>query len=352
MSRRSLRHQWAIGALLILLAAAAAWPTVARGQAAGAGVQERLDELAKLSGDERQRFLEAQALKEGKVVMYAADDPNLIRAWNTEFKKKYPQIDAQFIRMTTREMLQRSGVIMGGLTEARRPRVISVSPSTLGIGTTDGKGRLNWVGEIDSFKWESGERTKLLAGYSMSLGDVYSRLALTEVSRLDQDDIGRLLIIALAIIGVLFLIIQVVAFSMGLALARSITGSVHELFAGTERVRRGDFAGRVSIKSRDQLGELSASFNSMTASIEDLLLQKAEKERMEQELRIARNIQMSLLPQGPPLMPGVSLTAHCEPAREGVGTTTTSCRSTITRSGFWSRMCPGRARRPRSTWRS
>jgi iron(III) transport system substrate-binding protein len=108
MSRRSLRHQWAIGALLILLAAAAAWPTVVRAQATGAGVQERLDELAKLSGDERQRFLEAQALKDGKVVMYAADDPNLIRAWNTEFKKKYPQIDAQFLRMTTREMLQRS----------------------------------------------------------------------------------------------------------------------------------------------------------------------------------------------------------------------------------------------------
>jgi phosphoserine phosphatase RsbU/P len=81
-------------------------------------------------------------------------------------------------------------------------------------------------------------------------------------------------------------------------------------------VRRGDFTGRVSIKSRDQLGELSASFNSMTASIEDLLLQKAEKERMEQELRIARNIQMSLLPQGPLVMPGISLTAHCEPARE------------------------------------
>jgi serine phosphatase RsbU (regulator of sigma subunit) len=54
----------------------------------------------------------------------------------------------------------------------------------------------------------------------------------------------------------------------------------------------------------------------MTASIEDLLQQKAEKERMEQELRIARNIQMSLLPQGPLLMPGISLTAHCEPARE------------------------------------
>jgi serine phosphatase RsbU (regulator of sigma subunit) len=54
----------------------------------------------------------------------------------------------------------------------------------------------------------------------------------------------------------------------------------------------------------------------MTASIEDLLQQKAEKERLEQELRIAREIQMSLLPQGPLRMPGLMLTAHCEPARE------------------------------------
>ena len=85
---------------------------------------------------------------------------------------------------------------------------------------------------------------------------------------------------------------------MGLTLARSITGSVHELFTGTERVRRGDFTHKIAIRSRDQLGELAASFNSMTSSIEELLQQKAEKERLEQELRIARSIQMSLLPQG------------------------------------------------------
>jgi serine phosphatase RsbU (regulator of sigma subunit) len=33
-------------------------------------------------------------------------------------------------------------------------------------------------------------------------------------------------------------------------------------------------------------------------------------------LKIARRIQMSLLPQGAMLMPGLALTAHCEPARE------------------------------------
>ena len=54
----------------------------------------------------------------------------------------------------------------------------------------------------------------------------------------------------------------------------------------------------------------------MTASIEDLLRQAAEKKRLEEELRIAHEIQMSLLPQGPLRMPGLSVTALCVPARE------------------------------------
>jgi len=54
----------------------------------------------------------------------------------------------------------------------------------------------------------------------------------------------------------------------------------------------------------------------MTASIEDLLRQAAEKKRLEEELRIAHEIQMSLLPQGPLLMAGLSVTALCVPARE------------------------------------
>jgi phosphoserine phosphatase RsbU/P len=115
---------------------------------------------------------------------------------------------------------------------------------------------------------------------------------------------------------VLFLIIELVALVMGLALARSITSSVHELFMGTERVRLGDFAHRIAISTKDQLGELAGSFNQMTGSIENLLLTAAEKKRLEEELRIARQIQMSLLPRGQLDMPGLGITALCVPARE------------------------------------
>ena len=54
----------------------------------------------------------------------------------------------------------------------------------------------------------------------------------------------------------------------------------------------------------------------MTGSIEGLLQTAAEKKRMEEELRIARQIQMSLLPRGPLDAPGLGVTALCVPARE------------------------------------
>ena len=234
-------------------------------------------------------------------------------------------VDAAF----ERELRERAGLTLGGVTLSEEstfldpdsdpdaepaPRGIILGPANIGVG--DDQTGLKWVALVDSVGWDAGTTVKLLVSFGMSLAEIYDRMALTKDSRVGEIDVGRSLLVALALVGGLFLIIQAVAFAMGLALARSITGSIHELFAGTERVRRGDFAGRVSIKSRDQLGELSESFNSMTSSIEDLLQQKAEKERLEQELRIARNIQMSLLPQGPLAMPGLTLTAHCEPARE------------------------------------
>jgi len=208
-------------------------------------------------------------------------------------------------------------VIAGEAADPSDPRPLSGKPGGhTGEPTLAAESRVmgNLPGTIEYRDWESGAPGALAVRMSLSVAELYDRIS-SAGGRVGQK-IGQGLLLALFAIGALFLIIQFMALIAGLALAKSITGSVHQLFTGTERVRQGDFTHKIAIKSEDQLGELAVSFNSMTASIEDLLVEAAEKKRLEEELRIAHEIQMSLLPQGPLHMPGLSVTALCVPARE------------------------------------
>jgi len=169
---------------------------------------------------------------------------------------------------------------------------------------------------LDYTDWESNTTGRVSLALSYRPGELYRRLSEAQQITSRGVPLGVALVIGLLVIAGLFLIIEAVALSMGLALARSITSAVHELFMGTERVRHGDFSHRINVQSNDQLGELAGSFNLMTGSIEGLMQTAAEKKRLEEELRIARAIQMSLLPRGPLDVPGLGITALCVPARE------------------------------------
>jgi sigma-B regulation protein RsbU (phosphoserine phosphatase) len=173
---------------------------------------------------------------------------------------------------------------------------------------------VEWVAFLGLTDWSTGTSQVVAVRIRTNLAEIYGRLTATPT--IGDFDFGSVLLIGLTIVAGLFLVIQAMALVVGLSLARSITGAVHALFVGTERVSRGDFTHRIAVQSKDQLGQLGESFNSMTASIEHLLEQKAEKDRLAQELAIARTIQMSLLPRGPFTTPGFTLAAHCEPARE------------------------------------
>jgi sigma-B regulation protein RsbU (phosphoserine phosphatase) len=175
------------------------------------------------------------------------------------------------------------------------------------------------LAQLDIKEWDGpkGNVRRDTAVLTYRLRELYNHLSSAQSLRVSGDmRLSDALLLMLLLVGVMFLIIEAVALVMGLALARSITSSVHELFMGTERVRQGDFTHRINIESRDQLGELADSFNEMTGSIENLLQTAAEKKRLEEELRIARQIQMSLLPRGPLDIPGLGVTALCVPARE------------------------------------
>ena len=169
--------------------------------------------------------------------------------------------------------------------------------------------------------WETGEKSAfegIPLAFQYEPRALVRRLSPIQVPR---DTSGRsvpeYLMYALGVLGLVFVVVYAVALLLGLVLARSITRGVHALSVGTQRLRQGDFAHQIRIRSRDQLGELAESFNLMSRGIQELMREQAEKERLEEELRIARQIQMSLLPgQGLVTPPGVRVAALCLPAAE------------------------------------
>jgi phosphoserine phosphatase RsbU/P len=193
---------------------------------------------------------------------------------------------------------------------AGRPLPMTATPAAPAGGLP-----LSTISLLEFHDWASGEVGTLRASMHVSIRPIYARLSEAQGS-VGGRSLGRGLFIGLLVVGVLLLLIQAAAVVMGMALARSITGSVHALFAGTVRVQQGDLTHRIAVTARDQLGALTESFNSMTGSIETLVLEVAEKKRLEEELRIAHDIQMSLLPPAPASLPGLSMTALCVPARE------------------------------------
>jgi sigma-B regulation protein RsbU (phosphoserine phosphatase) len=117
------------------------------------------------------------------------------------------------------------------------------------------------------------------------------------------------------VVAILFLLVEMVSLVTGVQLSRSITGAVHELYEGTRHVKEGDFSYRVPVKGNDQLAELTTSFNSMTSNLGRLIVVAKEKERLESELEIAREVQNQLFPKDVPFTKTLEMKGVCHPAR-------------------------------------
>jgi serine phosphatase RsbU (regulator of sigma subunit) len=212
-------------------------------------------------------------------------------------------VDTDIIaRLYERTLTRMDDIAVSGLVET------AASPGQSGVAAMFRQ----TVASLDCADWLSGRSGPAYIRVSASARKLIDRLASAQSA---QSTLGTITL-GLAIMGVFLLIVQGSAWFMGALLAQSITSAVHELFIGTEHIRQGDFSHQISIASRDQLGELGESFNRMSASIGHLLHVQREKQRLDDELRIARDIQQSLLPIEPPRLPGLDLAALCEPARE------------------------------------
>jgi phosphoserine phosphatase RsbU/P len=132
-------------------------------------------------------------------------------------------------------------------------------------------------------------------------------------------ELGSSYIILFVLVLIIFLLIEAVAWTTGIVLTRRITRAVADLYKATQFVQSGDFSHRIQVERMDQLGALGESFNQMTGSIGGLIEEQNKRQRLENEISIAREVQNQLFPSTLPSVPGVEIEAICKAARSVSG---------------------------------
>lgn len=103
---------------------------------------------------------------------------------------------------------------------------------------------------------------------------------------------------------------------VSVVLSKGLTKSINALAAATKKVASGDFAVYVQPQSNDEVGDLTASFNTMSSEVGRLMSETAIKARMEAELKTAKTVQETLFPQPHVELGPITISGFYEPASE------------------------------------
>jgi sigma-B regulation protein RsbU (phosphoserine phosphatase) len=163
--------------------------------------------------------------------------------------------------------------------------------------------------------WDTGERDNVLIAVQSRPSLLYNQLFGSSLGGI----VTSVLRIGIILLCVVFALIEMLALWMAIGLSRSITSSVADLYSATEHIDRGDFNYRIGVKSDDQLAELSSSFNTMSGSLQRLLEEQKEKERLQNEISIAQEVQANLFPLQAHGIETLDLHGVCRPARSVSG---------------------------------
>jgi sigma-B regulation protein RsbU (phosphoserine phosphatase) len=169
-----------------------------------------------------------------------------------------------------------------------------------------------WFADLPLAVWEAPGKPRVATLLADTRPSVILDRIFPKITNLGAEELAGVVLFGTAI---LFLMVECVALAIGVSLTRTITSAVHDLYEGTQRVIEGDFSWRIAVARNDQLAELTTSFNVMTGNVERLLSVAREKERLQSEIEIAREVQNQLYPKSMPFTRTLRLTAVCQPAR-------------------------------------
>jgi phosphoserine phosphatase RsbU/P len=179
------------------------------------------------------------------------------------------------------------------------------------LGEDQGNLTVSWAHFVQPIQWSDGAAAE---SWSIMLSVPMGILLEHFFAR----DSGPLMAVAVMLI-VAFVLVELVSLFIGISIVSGITRSIHDIYTAVESIRHGNFYFRIPSRGRDQLADMADSFNDMSASIVTLMGQVSQREALEKELEIAKEVQNQLFPQQLPLTRSLEIAASCLPARRVSG---------------------------------
>lgn len=173
---------------------------------------------------------------------------------------------------------------------------------------------IKWWSILPAAIWQSpGKSQRVVLSVTTRPSAVWRVLSIQKAG--DETSGTYLAVVLIGSVAALFCIVEIVALVIGVSLTRTITRAIHGIYSGTQQVMAGNFGHRIEVDGGDQLAEVGHSFNQMTQNLQQLVVVAKEKERLQSELEIAREVQAQLYPKAVPELKNLRITAGCSPAR-------------------------------------
>ncbi|MBS1823009.1 MAG: SpoIIE family protein phosphatase, partial [Acidobacteria bacterium] len=175
--------------------------------------------------------------------------------------------------------------------------------------------QVNFLSTLAVTDWDTGEHDNIPIKVDSRPSRLYNQLFGSSLGGI----VTSAYRVGLIVLCVLFGVIELLALVMAIRLSKTMTASVADLYSATQKIDQGDFGHRIGVTREDQLADLSRSFNKMTGSLQRLLQEQKEKERLQNELSIAQEVQANLFPRQIRSLPTLELHGVCRPARSVSG---------------------------------
>ncbi len=157
------------------------------------------------------------------------------------------------------------------------------------------------------------ERFSVLLSLKSSVSDIISEVFSA------NNPLGVAFVVGILTTAGLMLVFEIFALVFGLRVVGGMTSAIKALHSGAKRIAAGDLEAKTKIPNEDELGDLALAFNEMTSAVKRGREEAIAREKLERELKVAREIQERLLPHIMPEVPGFEISGTSLPSQQVSG---------------------------------